>query len=72
MEKTARCHLAKENIRQRLCGPDWWDDMPPRPKRMRAATYARWEARFELQEQKLDDALLKVFQTRWSHLKGLV
>src|ERR1035437_6237518 len=72
MEKTARCHLAKENIRQRLGGPDWWDDMPPRPKRMRAATYARWEARFELQEQKLDDALLKVFQTRWSHLKGLV
>jgi hypothetical protein len=26
---------------------------------MRAATYAQWEARFDLQEQKLDEALLK-------------
>jgi hypothetical protein len=36
-EKTTRCHLAKEKIRQRLSGPDWWDDMPPRPKRMRGS-----------------------------------
>jgi hypothetical protein len=64
-EETARCHLAKEKIRQRLCGPDWWDDMPPRPKRMRTATYTRWEARYELQEQKLDDALLLAWRTRW-------
>ena len=66
--KTERCHLAKEKIRQRLSGPDWWDDMPPRPKRMRASTYARWKAKFELQERNLDDAFIEAFWYRWSLL----
>jgi len=64
--------LAKEKIRQRLCGPDWWDDMPARPKRMRAATYDKWEARYEEQEKNLDKALLEAWRTKWSVLKGLV
>jgi hypothetical protein len=72
LAKTERCHLAKEKIRQQLSGPDWWDYMPARPKRMRAATYARWEARFDLQDLKLDEALLEAVRTRWSHLKVLV
>lgn len=67
--KAARSHLAKDKIRLRLSGPDWWDDMPPRPKRMRAATYARWEARFELQERNLDDAFHDVFRARLSRLR---
>jgi hypothetical protein len=52
--------------------PEGWDDLPPKPKRMRHATYARWEARFDLQEQKLDDALLGAWRARWSHLKAFV
>ena len=72
MEKTGRCHLAKAKIREKLRTPDWWDDIPPRPKRMRAATYARWKARFDLQKQKLDEALIETFRTRWCHLKALV
>ena len=66
--KAARSHLAKDKIRQRLSGPDWWDDMPPRPKRMRTATYARWKAKFELQERNLDDAFVEAFRFRWSRL----
>jgi hypothetical protein len=66
--KSERCHLAKEKIRQRLSGPDWWDYMPARPKRMRAATYARWAARFELQERNLDQAFVDVFRARSSRL----
>jgi hypothetical protein len=78
IEPTGRAHLAQRKIRARLCDvdawrePEGWTDLPPRPKRMRAATYARWEARFDLQEQKLDDAILLVWRTKWSHLKAFV
>jgi hypothetical protein len=77
LAKAERCHLAKEKIRARLRDiggwrePEGWIDMLPRPKRMRAATYARWEGRFDLQDKKLDEAFLEAFQTRWSRLKGL-
>jgi hypothetical protein len=71
-EPSARCHMAKDRIRRRLGGPDWWDDMPPKPKRMRKATYARWEARYELQERMLDTLLLRLFSTKWAHLKDIV
>ena len=30
-EPTSRAHLAQAKIQQRLCCPEWWDDMPPRP-----------------------------------------
>jgi hypothetical protein len=78
MEPTGRAHLAQAKIRAKLCDvggwrePEGWTDLPPRPKRMRAATYARWEARFDLQDQMLDEALLEAFRTRWSRLNGLV
>jgi hypothetical protein len=70
-DATNRCLLAKDNIRTKL-GAGWFDDMPPRPKRMREATYARWEARYEKHERKLDAMLLRLFQTKWLHLKDIV
>jgi hypothetical protein len=38
--------------------PDEWD-LPPKPKRMRWATYNRLEARFDEQEHVKDAKLLK-------------
>jgi hypothetical protein len=67
-EPSARAHLAKAKISARLRGPDWWDDVPPRPKRMRAATYARWEGRWAREEEKLDALLLRLFQTKWARI----
>jgi hypothetical protein len=67
-EPSARAHLAKAKISTRLCGPDWWDDMPPRPKRMRAATYARWKAKWDLQERCADAGLAD----QVALLKGMV
>lgn len=77
-EPSARAHLAKAKIRAKLCEvggwcePEGWEDMPPRPKRMRAATYARWETRFEDQERNLDNALLFAWRTKWAVLKGMI
>jgi hypothetical protein len=71
LEPTGRAHIAKQKIEQRLKSPDWWDDLPPKPKWMRWATYRRFEARWEAQEKNLDDALLAAWGTRWSHLKAL-
>jgi hypothetical protein len=76
-DSTDRAHLAQRKIRARLCVGNQREsegrtDLPPRPKRIRAATYARWKDRFEEQERKLDEALLKVWQTKWSHLKAFV
>jgi hypothetical protein len=71
-DATSRCHLMKMKIQRRLSDNDWADLLPPRPKRMRHATYAKWEARFNLQDQKLDEALLNAFGARWAHLKVLV
>jgi hypothetical protein len=65
---TDRCHLARSRILKRLGAPDGWDELPPRPKRMRQATYARLESQYDLQEKKLDDALLRRFGMKWSHL----
>ncbi|WOH58522.1 hypothetical protein [Bradyrhizobium sp. BWC-3-1] len=45
--------------------------MPPRPKGMRRATYGKWEARYELQEQKLDHALAFLWQTKWACIRGM-
>jgi hypothetical protein len=72
LEKTARCHLAKEKIQQRLSPSEWWDLLPPKPKRMRHSTYAKWEARFDRQDQKLDAMLMRLFATKWAHLKDIV
>jgi hypothetical protein len=69
---TSRAHLAKFKIQRRLSTEDWADLLPAKPKRMRAVTYARLEARWELQEKRLDDALLLAWRTRWSLLKGMV
>lgn len=70
-DATNRCHLARDRIRTKL-GAGWFDDMPPRPKRMRATTYARWEARYDEQEEKLDAMLLRFFRAKWPHLKVFV
>lgn len=68
----SRCHLMKARIQKRLSNKDWADLLPPRPKRMRAATYARWQARFDLQDQRLDAMLMRLFQTKWAHIKDIV
>jgi hypothetical protein len=64
--------LAKFKIQRRLSDKEWADLLPPPPPRMRQTTYARWETRWELQEKKLDDALLLAWRAKWSLLKGLV
>jgi hypothetical protein len=78
LDPTGRAHLARARIRATLCEiggwrePEGWEDLPPKPKWMRRVTYGRMEARFDLQEQKLDGALMAAWRSRWSHLKGLV
>jgi hypothetical protein len=68
-ETTARAHRAKAKIcRQLGAANPWEDDFPPKPKRMHWKTYERWRERYELQEKRLDDALLRVWQTKWAHL----
>jgi hypothetical protein len=71
-DRTTRCHLAKAKIRRRLGDVDELDDLPPRPKRMREATYRKWEARYDEQQKKLDDALMLVWRSQWALLKPLV
>ena len=71
-EPTSRAHLAKMKIQQRLSDKEWADLLPARPKRMRLRTYAKWEAKWEEQERKLDNALMLAWQTRWSVLKALI
>jgi hypothetical protein len=70
-EPTSRAHLAKAKIQRRLSDKEWCDLLPPKPKWMRARTYARWQERFDEQEKRLDDALLLAWRTRWSCLKAL-
>ena len=70
-DRTNRCHLTKAKIQRRLSKDDWSDLLPPRPKRMRHATYAKWETRFDLQDQKLDAMLMRLFLTEWAHLKDI-
>jgi hypothetical protein len=70
-DATDRCHLAQKRIRRRLGDVDELDNFPPKPKWMRWPTYRRWEARYELQEKRLDDALLLAWRTRWAHLRGI-
>jgi hypothetical protein len=38
---------------------------------MRAKTYAKWEARWELQQRMLDAMLMRLFQTKWAHLADI-
>jgi hypothetical protein len=76
LEPTGRAHLAKAKIKQRLCepaglDPDEWD-IPPKPKRMRWATYARLKADLDRQDLILNEALMHVLRSRWSHLKVFV
>lgn len=61
---TDRAHMAKAKIRAKMHAPEGWEDVPPRPRWMREATYARWEARYDEQERKLDEALLALWRTR--------
>jgi hypothetical protein len=69
VDRTSRAHIAKAKVRASLGADDrWLDDLPPRPKHMRATTYARLEARYELQDEKLDAMLLRLFQTKWAPL----
>jgi len=65
-----RAHLAKRKIRRRLGDVDEFDDLPPRPKHMRHATYERWRERYNAQQQRLDDALMMVWQSKWALLKA--
>jgi hypothetical protein len=71
-DATSRCHLTTAKIQRRLSGEDWADLLPPRPKRMRVVTYARLEAKFDLQDQRLDAMLMRLFATKWAHLKDMV
>ena len=53
-----RAYLGKERIKARLIGdldPDEWE-LPPKPKRMRWATYNRYIERFDDYEETLDRA----------------
>ncbi len=70
-DATNRCHLAQARIRAKL-GAEWFDDMPGKPQRMRWKTYERLEARYEVQERKLDSLLLGFMQGKWSVLKDIV
>ena len=62
-----RAWQMKHKIRRKLGGEG--DDMPPRPKHMRAATYLRWYQYWYLQEQRIDDALMRYYRAKWPHLK---
>jgi hypothetical protein len=59
-------------IQRRLSDKEWADLLPPKPKRMRWKTYEHWQKRFDRQDEKLDAMLLRLFQTKWAHLKDIV
>src|SRR6185312_16954697 len=69
-EATSRAHMAKAKICRQLGSVDEWDDFPPKPRWMRWKTYERWRERYQLQEKRLDDALLHAWRTRWVHLSS--
>ena len=57
-----RALQTQAKIKARLIGdlnPDDWD-LPPKPKRMRSATYNRMVAKFDQAEEVKDDQLMKV------------
>jgi hypothetical protein len=52
-----RAWRTKAKVKARVLGdadPDEWD-LPPKPKRMRWATYERWEAKYDAAEEALND-----------------
>jgi hypothetical protein len=71
VDRTSRAHLAKAKMKAKLGVPECFAILV-RPKRMRQATYERWQARYDVQEQRLEDELLMVWQTKWAHLKDIV
>jgi hypothetical protein len=55
-----RAWRTKAKVKARVLGeadPDEWD-LPPKPKRMRWATYERWEAKYDQAEDVLNDQCL--------------
>jgi hypothetical protein len=57
MTPVDRAWRTKAKAKARLlgnCDPDEWD-LPPKPKWMRLRTYQRWEARFDVAEELLDE-----------------
>jgi hypothetical protein len=62
-----RAHLGKARIKARLlgdCDPNEWE-LPPRPRGMRAQTYDRLVARFDVYQSKLDNGLAAL-ASKWS------
>jgi hypothetical protein len=60
LDPVGRAWRTKAKVKARLLGdpdPDEWD-LPPKPKRMRWATYERWEAKYDAAEDRLDDQLV--------------
>ncbi len=59
LSPTDRAWRTKAKVKARLLGnadPDEWD-LPPKPKRMRQATYERWEAKYDHAEDLLNQGL---------------
>lgn len=61
LDRDNRAHYAQSKIKNALCriggfNPDEWD-LPPKPKWMRQRSYAHFEARFDRQDNILDQGL---------------
>lgn len=65
--RTDRAHHGKSKIKALLIGdldPNDWE-LPPRPKRMRRATYQKLESKFDRYEGELDAELVELI-ARWN------
>ena len=59
LDPVGRAWCVKAKVKARLIGdedPDEWD-LPPKPNRMRQATYESWAAKYDRAEEALDRQL---------------
>jgi hypothetical protein len=72
-DATDRYHLAQRKLCRKLgesAGNRGLENFPPKPKSMRWRTYERWRERYELQEERLNAALLRFYRAKWPRLKA--